>query len=33
MGYACAVGIALYALILGFTVLQWRASRQAESVM
>ena len=33
MGYACAVGIALYALILGFTILQWRASRQAESVM
>ncbi|HME21480.1 MAG TPA: sugar ABC transporter permease [Acetobacteraceae bacterium] len=33
MGYACAVGIALYALILGFTVLQWRASRQTENVM
>jgi len=33
MGYASAVGIALYALILGFTVLQWRASRQAENVM
>ena len=33
MGYASAVGVALYALILGFTVLQWRASRQAENVM
>jgi len=33
MGYASAVGMALYALILGFTVLQWRASRQAENVM
>lgn len=33
MGYASAVGIALYAMILLFTVLQWRASRQAENVM
>jgi len=33
MGYASAVGVALYALILGFTVLQWRASRQAANVM
>jgi multiple sugar transport system permease protein len=33
MGYASAIGVALYALILGFTILQWRASRQAENVM
>jgi ABC-type sugar transport system permease subunit len=33
MGYASAIGIALYALILVFTILQWRASRQAENVM
>ena len=33
MGYASAMGIALYALILVFTILQWRASRQAENVM
>jgi multiple sugar transport system permease protein len=33
MGYASAVGIALYVLILGFTILQWRTSRQAENVM
>jgi ABC-type sugar transport system permease subunit len=33
MGYASAVGVALYGLILGFTVLQWRASRQAANVM
>ena len=33
MGYASAMGMALYVLILIFTVLQWRASRQAENVM
>jgi multiple sugar transport system permease protein len=33
MGYASAVGIALYAMILAFTILQWRTSRQAENVM
>jgi multiple sugar transport system permease protein len=32
-GYASAMGIVLYALILIFTVLQWRISRQAENVM
>jgi ABC-type sugar transport system permease subunit len=31
MGYASAVGIALYVLILGFTIVQWRASRQSEN--
>ena len=33
MGYASAMGVVLYALILVFTVLQWRASRQSESVL
>ena len=33
MGYASAMGVVLYALILLFTVLQWRASRQSESVL
>jgi multiple sugar transport system permease protein len=33
MGYASAMGIALYAIILLFTVLQWRASRQSENVL
>lgn len=33
MGYASAVGVALYGLILSFTILQWRASRQAANVM
>jgi len=33
MGYASAVGIVLYGMILGFTILQWRASRQAWNVM
>jgi multiple sugar transport system permease protein len=33
MGYASAVGVALYGLILGFTIVQWRASRQAANVM
>jgi hypothetical protein len=33
MGYASAMGIALYVLILLFTVLQWQASRQTENVM
>ena len=33
MGYASAVGVALYGMILGFTILQWRASRQAGNVM
>jgi multiple sugar transport system permease protein len=33
MGYASAMGVALYAIILVFTIVQWRASRQAESVL
>ena len=33
MGYASAMGVALYALILVFTILQWRAGRQSESVL
>jgi ABC-type sugar transport system permease subunit len=33
MGYACAMGIALYAFILVFTVAQWRAGRHAEGEM
>ncbi len=33
MGYASAMGVALYAMILLFTILQWRASRQTENVM
>jgi ABC-type sugar transport system permease subunit len=32
-GYASAMGLVLYAVILIFTVLQWRFSRQAENVM
>ena len=33
MGYASAIGVVLYILILGFTAFQWRASRQSESVL
>ncbi len=33
MGYASAMGMALYALILVFTIVQWRASRQAENAL
>ena len=33
MGYASATGVVLYVLILGFTVVQWRASRQNENVL
>jgi ABC-type sugar transport system permease subunit len=33
MGYASAMGVALYGIILVFTIVQWRASRQSESVM
>jgi multiple sugar transport system permease protein len=33
MGYASAMGITLYVLILIFTLLQWRASRQEEAVL
>lgn len=33
LGYASAMGLVLYAMILVFTVLQWRFSRQAENVM
>ena len=33
MGYASAIGVALYVLILAFTVVQWRASRQAEAAL
>ncbi len=32
MGYASAIGVVLYVLILLFTVLQWRISRQAQNV-
>jgi ABC-type sugar transport system permease subunit len=32
-GYASAMGLVLYLVILVFTVLQWRASRQTENVM
>ncbi|HEX3348725.1 MAG TPA: sugar ABC transporter permease, partial [Acetobacteraceae bacterium] len=33
MGYASAMGVVLYAIILVFTVVQWRASRQSENVL
>jgi multiple sugar transport system permease protein len=33
MGYASAMGVALYGIILVFTIVQWRASRQAESAL
>ena len=33
MGYASATGVVLYILILGFTVVQWRLSKQSESVL
>ena len=33
MGYASAMGVALYALILLFTVLQWRAGKQSEAAL
>ncbi len=33
MGYACAMGVALYVLILVFTVLQWRLGRRSEVAM
>ncbi len=33
MGYASAMGVTLYVIILVFTIVQWRASRQAESVL
>ncbi len=33
MGYASAMGVALYALILLFTLVQWRASRQSEAAL
>ncbi len=33
MGYASAMGVALYVLILAFTIVQWRASRQKENVL
>jgi ABC-type sugar transport system permease subunit len=33
MGYASAMGVVLYVIILGFTLLQWRASRQSENVL
>lgn len=33
MGYASATGVVLYVLILGFTAIQWRASRQSENVL
>lgn len=33
MGYASAMGVALYLIILVFTTIQWRASKQSESVL
>ena len=33
MGYASAIGVVLYAIVLGFTILQWRVSRQSENVL
>ena len=30
MGYACAMGMALFVLVVCFTILQWRLSRQDE---
>jgi ABC-type sugar transport system permease subunit len=33
MGYASTMGVVLYVLILALTVIQWRASRQAENVL
>ena len=33
MGYASAMGVALYVLILVFTIVQWRATRQSEAVL
>jgi multiple sugar transport system permease protein len=33
MGYASAMGITLYVLILAFTVVQWRAGRRSEAAM
>ena len=33
MGYASAVGIVLYMLILGFTAVQWRLSRQSDTAL
>ncbi len=32
MGYASAMGIVLFLLILGFTILQWRVNRRTENV-
>ena len=33
MGYASAIGVVLYAIVLLFTVVQWRVSRQSENVL
>jgi multiple sugar transport system permease protein len=33
MGYASAMGVVLYVLILVFTIVQWRAGRQAQSAL
>ena len=33
MGYASALGVVLYVLILGFTAVQWRVSRQSDSAL
>ena len=33
MGYASAMGLVLFALILGFTLLQWRVSRRVETLV
>ena len=30
MGYACAIGMALFALILFFTIVRWATSRRSE---
>jgi multiple sugar transport system permease protein len=32
MGYASAIGVVLYLLLLVFTVFQWRVTRQSENV-
>ena len=32
MGYASAIGVVLYLLLLVFTVVQWRVTRQSENV-
>jgi ABC-type sugar transport system permease subunit len=33
MGYASAIGVVLYVIVLGFTIVQWRVSKQSENVL